>query len=89
MHIKQRLVIIGNGMAGARFCEEIVARQGLERFEIVIIGERSPMAITIGFCSPVYSQGLMIPTIFFSNPLSWYQKNDVHLHVGKRVQRID
>jgi len=31
----------------------------------------------------------MIHTIFFFNPLSWYQKNDVHLPVGKRVQRID
>ena len=36
---KQRLVIIGNGMAGARFIEEVVARQGNEYFDIVVFGD--------------------------------------------------
>ena len=36
---KQRLVIIGNGMAGARLVEEVLARHGNELFEIIMFGE--------------------------------------------------
>ena len=36
---KQRLVVIGNGMAGARLVEEVVARGGSDLFEIVVFGD--------------------------------------------------
>ena len=38
---KQRLVVIVNGMAGARFVEEVVSLGGQDRFDINIIGEES------------------------------------------------
>jgi len=34
--MKQRLAVIGNGMARARFVEEMLAWKGSERFEIVM-----------------------------------------------------
>ncbi|MDT5222916.1 MAG: nitrite reductase large subunit, partial [Mycobacterium sp.] len=34
-----RLVVVGNGMAGARAIEEILARGGAERFEITVFGD--------------------------------------------------
>ena len=36
---KQRLVVIGNGMAGARAVEEILARGGAEQFDITMFGD--------------------------------------------------
>ena len=36
---KQRLVVIGNGMAGARTVEEILSRNGAELFEITMFGD--------------------------------------------------
>ena len=36
---KQKLVVIGNGMAGARCVEEILARGGGDLFEIAMFGE--------------------------------------------------
>ena len=36
---RQRLVVIGNGMAGARFVEELLARGGGDRFEIAMFGD--------------------------------------------------
>ena len=36
---KQRLVVIGNGMAGARAVEEVLARGGAEQFDIVMFGD--------------------------------------------------
>ena len=35
----QRLVVIGNGMAGARAVEEILERGGRDRFTITMFGE--------------------------------------------------
>ena len=39
MTTKSKLVVIGNGMAGARMVEEILARGGGDTFDIVMFGE--------------------------------------------------
>ena len=36
---KQKLVIIGNGMSGARLVEEVLARGAGDRFEISVFGD--------------------------------------------------
>ena len=36
---KQNLVVVGNGMAGARAVEEILARGGGEQFAISMFGD--------------------------------------------------
>jgi len=36
---KQRLVVVGNGMAGARTVEEILARGGGDQFDITMFGD--------------------------------------------------
>jgi nitrite reductase (NADH) large subunit len=36
---KKKLIVIGNGMAGARTVEEILARDGAARFDITVFGE--------------------------------------------------
>jgi nitrite reductase (NADH) large subunit len=38
---KRRLVVVGNGMGGARFVEELVSRGGRQLFEIAIYGEEA------------------------------------------------
>jgi nitrite reductase (NADH) large subunit len=35
---KQRLVVVGNGMAGARAVEEVLARGGADMFDITMFG---------------------------------------------------
>jgi len=39
MSSKQQLVVIGNGMAGARFVEDLLARGGGEQYQIVMFGD--------------------------------------------------
>ena len=36
---KQKLVVVGNGMAGARAVEEVLARGGGDQFDIVMFGD--------------------------------------------------
>src|SRR4051812_19252256 len=81
---KQRLVIIGNGMAGARFIEEVVARQGNEYFDIVVFGDEPYGNYNRILLSGVLA-GTHDPQDIFINPLAWYKNNNVTLHSSSPV----
>ncbi|MEW6732864.1 MAG: FAD-dependent oxidoreductase, partial [Acidobacteriota bacterium] len=88
MVYKQKLVVIGNGMAGARFVEEVLARQGSDMFEIVVFGEEPYGNYNRILLSSVLC-GLHNQEDIFINSLNWYKKNLVKLHAGVRVIKID
>src|SRR5258708_17741062 len=88
MRQKQRLVVIGNGMAGARLVEEVIARQGMERFEIVIFGDEPYGNYNRILLSSVLA-GSHDPRDIFINSLSWYEEHGVKLYAGKHVHTID
>jgi nitrite reductase (NADH) large subunit len=88
MGLKQRLVVIGNGMAGARLVEDVLARGGGDQFEIVIFGDEPYGNYNRILLSSVLS-GTHDPKDIFINPLGWYQDNNVKLHAGVRVIAID
>ncbi|TAK28551.1 MAG: NAD(P)/FAD-dependent oxidoreductase [Chloroflexota bacterium] len=85
---KQRLVIIGNGMAGARLAEEVLAQGGRDSFEIAIFGDEPLGNYNRILLSGVLG-GTQDPEDIFLNPLEWYEKNGVRLHVGVRADQID
>jgi len=85
---KQRLVVIGNGMAGARAVEEILARGGAELFDIVMFGDEPYGNYNRILLSNVVS-GVQDPSEIFLNSLPWYEENDIRLHAGVRATAID
>src|SRR5580704_9434033 len=85
---KQRLVVIGNGMAGARAVEEILARGGAELFEIVMFGEEPYGNYNRILLSNVVN-GAQDPTEIFLNSLGWYEENRIRLHAGIKALSID
>ena len=82
--MKQKLVVIGNGMAGARTVEEILARGGRERFDITMFGDEPT-----GNYNRILLSGVLNGTYreeeIFLNPLSWYEENHVRLLAGQRA----
>lgn len=82
-----KLVIVGNGMAGARFVEELLARGGGERFDIVMFGDEPYGNYNRILLSGVLA-GTHQPKDIFLNPLEWYEKNHITLHAGVRVDSI-
>ena len=88
MTAKQRLVVIGNGMAGARLVEEVLACGGAELFEIVMFGDEPYGNYNRILLSSVLAGSHDAKDIFI-NPLSWYGENGVKLHAGVRVTEID
>ena len=85
---KERLVVIGNGMAGARFIEELVARGGADRFDILVFGEEPHGNYNRILLSGVLA-GSHRPEDIYINPLSWYGRNGVKLLSGVKAGWID
>ncbi len=78
---KQKLVILGNGMAGARVAEEILKRGGGALFEITIIGGEPHGNYNRILLSNVLN-GTQSPDEIIINSLEWYKQNDVCLLAG-------
>ena len=87
---RRRLVVVGNGMAGARTVEEILARGGGDRFDITMIGDepygnynRIMLSHVLAGEATVDDDDLML------NPMAWYREHGVTLHAGDRAESID
>ncbi|ROP27857.1 nitrite reductase large subunit NirB [Couchioplanes caeruleus] len=81
-----RLVVIGNGMAGARTLEEILARDG--DFAVTVFGDEPYGNYNRIMLSNVLA-GVEDEAGIFLNDLSWYADNGITLHTGTRIARID
>ncbi|HWA62851.1 MAG TPA: nitrite reductase large subunit NirB [Caulobacteraceae bacterium] len=84
---KERLVVIGNGMAGCRTIEEIVRRDP-ERYAITIFGAEPRLNYDRIMLSPVLSGEKTFEDIIL-NDSAWYDRNVVALHTGRQVTAID
>lgn len=83
----KKLVVIGNGMAGARVVEEVLKRAP-DVFEITMFGAEPYGNYNRILLSNILN-GSQDPTEIFMNPLSWYEENGVRLHAGVKAVRID
>ena len=85
---KGRLVVIGNGMAGARFVEEMVARDGAEMYDIVMFGEEPHGNYNRILLSSVLA-GCHRPEDTLISGLAWYEEQGVKLYSGVKAGWID
>lgn len=85
---RRSLVVIGNGMAGARTLEEILSLGGTDQFAITVFGDEPYGNYNRIALSNVLA-GSEVPEGIYLNALSWYDDNDIELRAGVRVVRID
>ncbi|MGW4479715.1 nitrite reductase large subunit NirB [Rhodococcus triatomae] len=87
---KKRLLVVGNGMAGARTVEEILARGGREMFDITMIGDEPYGNYNRIMLSHVLAgETTADDDDIVLNPMSWYRENGVTLHAGDRAVTLD
>ncbi|MDI9939507.1 nitrite reductase large subunit NirB [Rhodococcus sp. IEGM 1351] len=85
-----KLLVVGNGMAGARTVEEILNRGGGERFEITMIGDEPYGNYNRIMLSHVLSgEAAVDDEDLILNPMGWYTANGVKLHAGDRAVALD
>jgi nitrite reductase (NADH) large subunit len=82
-----RVVIIGNGMVGYKFCEKLVARSSANQFSITVFGEEPRPAYDRVHLSEFFS-GKTAEDLTMA-PAEWYTENNITLYLGDPVQHID
>ncbi|MCZ2812742.1 nitrite reductase large subunit NirB [Modestobacter sp. VKM Ac-2979] len=85
---RQRLVVVGNGMAGARVVEEVLERGGGDQFAITVFGEEPHGNYNRIMLSHVLA-GEEHEDDIVLNSHDWYADQGVTLRAGVRVDRID
>lgn len=84
---KQKLVLIGNGMAGVR-CVEHLLKLAPHQYEITIFGsEPYPNYNRIMLSSVLAGEAGMDEIVI--NDWDWYKKNHIKLHAGHTITSID
>ena len=83
-----RLVVVGNGMAGIRAIEEILARGGGETFRITVFGDEPYGNYNRILLSNVLA-GSDDPAGIYLNALDWYADNEIDLRAGVRIVKVD
>ncbi|QKT02385.1 NAD(P)/FAD-dependent oxidoreductase [Ectothiorhodospiraceae bacterium 2226] len=84
---KPRLVLVGNGMAGMRTIEELIARAP-DAYDITVIGAEPHVNYNRILLSPVLAGEKSLDQIEL-NSEAWYAEHGVRLRKGVRVEQLD
>src|SRR6266446_3350107 len=84
---KMKLVMVGNGMAGARTLEELL-KIAPDVYDITVFGAEPHANYNRILLSPVLAGEMTIQDIML-NDIGWYGKNNISLHLGKKVVKIE
>ena len=85
---KQKLVVVGNGMAGARAVEEVLKRGGADLFDIVMFGDEPYGNYNRILLSNILN-GTQTAEEITMNSLDWYRGEQHHPARRQRVETID
>ncbi|MDB5759431.1 MAG: NAD(P)/FAD-dependent oxidoreductase, partial [Burkholderia sp.] len=84
---KLKLVMVGNGMAGVRTLEELI-KIAPDVYDITVFGSEPYANYNRILLSPVLAGEQTIQDIML-NDVDWYAENNITLHLGKTISRID
>ena len=82
-----KVVVVGNGMVGYKFCEKLLTKAGGGSFSITVIGEEPRPAYDRVHLSAYFS-GTSAEELSMA-PASWYLDNGIRLLTGECVTQID
>src|SRR5215813_1639119 len=85
--MSEPLVIIGNGMAAAKLCEEL-SKRALGRYAVAVIGEEPQLAYNRVLLSSVLSGETGSDDIAL-RPARWWRDRGVTLQYGRAASAID
>ena len=85
--MKEKLVVIGNGMSGLRTIEDLLEHDS-DRYEITIFGEEPHLNYNRIMLSYLLSGEKSFEETII-NHQTWYEENNITLHKGDKVIKID
>lgn len=84
---KQRLIVIGNGMAGIRTVEELL-KIAPDAYDVTVFGAEPHCNYNRILLSPVLAGEKTLNDIILNDD-DWYASNGITLHKGRKVVAID
>ena len=82
-----KIVVIGNGMVGYKFCEKLTAKAQPGQFDIVVFGEETRPAYDRVHLSE-YFAGKTAEDLTMAG-LDWYAERNIRLYLGDPISYID
>ena len=82
----KKIIVVGNGMVGYKFCEKLMASQKREDFEVLVFGEEPRSAYDRVHLSEYFSNES--PDDLLLAPLSWYEENNIELRTSELISEI-
>jgi len=82
-----KVVVIGNGMVGYKFCEKLVAKFEPGTYSLTVFGEEPRPAYDRVHLSEFFS-GKSADDLLMA-PANWYADNNIILHTGDPVKEIN
>ena len=84
---KKKLIVIGNGMTGYKFCEKFVEHKLISTYDILVIGEEPRPAYDRVHLTNYY-KGTSVEKLTLA-PREWYEHNGIELITHESVTTID
>jgi nitrite reductase (NADH) large subunit len=84
---KERIIVIGNGMVGYKFCERLYEKDTAKQFHIVTFCEEPRVAYDRVHLSE-YFDGKSAEDLSMAS-LSWYEERGIEIHIKDKVVTID
>ncbi|QCU90235.1 NAD(P)/FAD-dependent oxidoreductase [Thiomicrorhabdus sediminis] len=85
--MKQKLIVIGSGMVGARFIERLLD-EAPEQFDIRVFNKEPNGGYNRIMLSPVLAGEKVLPDIM-THDHDWFEKRDIHLHSSTTIVAVD
>lgn len=82
-----KVIVVGNGMVGYKFCEKFISKTGQEKYQIIVFGEEPRRAYDRVHLSE-YFAGKTTDDLSMST-LNWYSENNIILNTSELVTHIN
>ncbi|MFV5700977.1 nitrite reductase large subunit NirB [Flavobacterium sp. XS2P12] len=82
-----KVIVVGNGMVGYKFCEKFIAKSGQEEYQITVFGEEPRRAYDRVHLSE-YFAGKSADDLSLSTS-NWYEENNIILNTSELITDIN
>jgi nitrite reductase (NADH) large subunit len=83
----KKVIVVGNGMVGYKFCEKLVAHPDFSGYQVVVFGEEPSPAYDRVHLSEYFSDKSADELLMA--PVNWYSDNNIELRTSELVTHID
>ncbi|MCL2932844.1 MAG: nitrite reductase large subunit NirB [Trichodesmium sp. MAG_R03] len=85
--MKKKIVVIGNGMVGYKFCERLTDKDTEDQYQIITFCEEPRPAYNRVNLS-AYFDGKTAEDLSMASR-EWYEERGIELHIGDKVAKVD